>query len=329
MLRLPPFVFQSALSVSHAVELLTAHGEDALPVSGGTDLYANMKLGLFAPKMLVGLRSVAALRAKSYDDRQGLQIGAACSLRAIAEDPAVLVHYPALAQAALLVATPEIRNMGTIGGNLCLDTRCSYYNQHADWRKALGYCLKRDGDVCRVAEHSATCLAVNSSDIVPVLHALDAQIHLVGPAGEREVPLRAFYCNDGRNVSVKRPDEIVTKIVVPPARGQTRSSYRKLRFRNSFDFPLLGIAVVVQFDSEGVCSDARVVLNAVAPAPLDIGEAARRLIGTRLDCDAIADAAELVFKAGKPLDNTSGSLMYRKRMLRVFARRAIEDVALT
>ncbi|MHB8462099.1 MAG: FAD binding domain-containing protein [Vulcanimicrobiaceae bacterium] len=326
MLRLPSFTFEPAHSVSHAVELLALHGADAVPVSGGTDLYANMKMGLLAPKVLVGLRSIKALRAMTYDEENGLCIGALCSLNDVAANESVLTHYPALAYAASLVATPEIRNMGSIGGNLLLDTRCNYFNQHADWRKALGYCLKRGGDICRVAEHSTTCLAVNSSDTAPVLHSFDASIHLAGPTGERIVPIGAFYRNDGRNAIAKLPSEIVTKISIPPPGPLTRSSYRKLRLRNSFDFPLLGIAVMVRLDEAGICRKANIVLNAVAPRPVDVPEAAQRLIDTRLDEDAISEAAEIVFKIGKPLDNTSTSLLYRKRMLRVFARRALEDV---
>jgi 4-hydroxybenzoyl-CoA reductase subunit beta len=327
VLRLPPFVYEPAFSVGQAVQLLAKYGDDALPVSGGTDLYANMKQGLAAPRVLVGLRSISELHTITYDDTRGLEIGALCSLRALAEDPCVLARYPALAQAASLVGTPEIRAMGTIGGNVCLDTRCNYYNQPADWRKALGYCLKWGGDTCRVAEHSATCLAVNSSDTAPVLQALDARIHLTGPAGKRVVSVAEFYRNDGRAACAKRSGEIVTKITVPPPRPHTRSSYRKLRLRDCFDFPMLGIAVVVQLDSDRTCRGARLVLGAVAPHPVQVRSAEQRLVGSQLDRDAIADAAELAFRAGKPMDNTSGSLVYRKRMLRVFTQRALEDVA--
>ena len=327
MLRLPSFDFQPARSVEHAVALLAVHGNDALPVAGGTDLYANMKLGLFAPRLLVGLRSLAELRRITFDAQHGLRIGALCSLDAIARDSAVASHYPALARAAAMVGTPEIRNMGTIGGNLCLETRCNYYNQSAEWRKAMGYCLKRDGDICRVAVHSPTCKAINASDTAPVMQAYNARIALVGPQGERSVAVRDFYNNDGARANVKRADEILTEIVLPAPANGTRSTYRKLRLRNAFDFPLVGVAVAIATDADGLCTQARVVLNAVGSAPLEIDAAESLLLGTHLGGETTADAAEEVFKAGKPLENANAGLLYRKRMLRVLAQRALEDVA--
>ena len=326
MLRLPAFEFQSARSVDEAVALLGEHGEDALPVAGGTDLYANMKLGLFAPRVVVGLRSIAALRSIRFDPQHGLRIGALCSLDAIVREPAVSKHYPALAQAAAMVGTPEIRNMGTIGGNLCLETRCNYFNQSPEWREAMGYCLKRNGNLCRVALHSDICKAINASDTAPVMHAYDARLSLAGPLGERTVNIRDFYLNDGAHANVKRADEILTEIALPLPASGTRSSYRKLRLRKAFDFPLLGVAVALTTDAGGSCTQARVVLNAVGSAPLEVEAAGAILRGTHLGGEVAADAAEEVFKAGKPLENTNASLLYRKRMLRVIAQRALEDV---
>ena len=327
MLRLPAFEFQPARSVDHAVALLTAHGNNALLVAGGTDLYANMKLGLFAPHLVIGLRSIAELRAIRFDPQRGLRIGALCTLDAVARDPAVALHYPALARAAAMVGTPEIRNMGTIGGNLCLETRCNYYNQSAEWRKALGYCLKRDGDLCRVAVHSATCKAINASDTAPVIQAYDARISLVGPLGERNLAVRDFYQNDGARANVKRADEILTEIFLPLPASGTRSTYRKLRLRNAFDFPLVGVAVTLATDAQGTCTQARVVLGAVASAPFEVDAASSLLLGSNIGGEIAADAAEEVFKAGKPLENANASLLYRKRMLRVLAQRALEDVS--
>lgn len=327
MLRLPPFTYVPARTADEAVELLARHGADALPVSGGTDLYANMKQRLFTPKVLVGLRPITNLSFIRYNDVTGLTIGALATITSIAQSEVVRRHYAALAAAAASISTPQLRNMGTIGGNICVDTRCNYYNQNLDWRKALGYCMKKDGDICRVATSSPKCLAVNSSDTAPVLQAFGARIHLAGPAGEREIPIGDFFLNDGMYAWAKGPGDIVTRISVPPPGERTRSSYRKLRLRNSFDFPILGIAVMVRLDDAGVCVDARLVLNAVAPRPIDVPDAARSLIGTRLENAALEAAADAAFAAGKPLDNTSATIPYRKRMLRVFARRALEDVA--
>jgi len=327
MLRLPPFTYIPARSADEAVELLASHGADALPVSGGTDLYANMKQRLFTPKVLVGLKPIRNLSFIRYNDVSGLTVGALATLTDIADSEPVQRYYPALARASSLISTPQLRNMGTIGGNVCVDTRCNYYNQNLDWRKALGYCMKKDGDICRVATSSPKCLAVNSSDAAPVLQAFGARMWLAGPSGERELPISEFFQNDGMLAWNKRLGEIVTRINIPPPQATTRSAYRKLRLRNSFDFPILGVAVVVQLDDTGVCRDAKLVLNAVAPKPIEVPAAAAALIGTRLESEALEAAAEAAFAAGKPLDNTSATIPYRKRMVRVFARRALDDVA--
>jgi 4-hydroxybenzoyl-CoA reductase subunit beta len=328
VLRLPSFAYQPAATIEEAVDLLDRNGADALPVSGGTDLYPNMKQRLFTPKVLVGLRSIAELRGITYDEIDGLQIGALTTLRTLAANDIVNARYRALATASGLISTPQLRSMGTIGGNVCLDTRCTYYNQTADWREALGYCLKKDGDICRVAPGSSRCLAVNSSDLAPVLQAFDATIHLAGPGGRRAVKIARFFGDDGRHALALEPNEIVTRVSVPPVNANTRSAYRKLRLRDSFDFPLVGVAAVVRLDDDGVCADARLVLGAVAARPLEVVDGQRALIGTRLEADALAQAADRAFALGKPMENASTSPIYRKRMLRVFAYRTLEDVAI-
>jgi len=327
MLRLPPFTYEPARTRDEAVSLLARHGAAALPVSGGTDLYANMKQRLFAPQVVVGLRPIQELHFIRYDDTGGLTLGALATLSDVAESEVVNARYPALAHAARQISTPQLRNMGTIGGNVCVDTRCNWYNQNYDWRKAVGFCMKKDGDICRVAPSSPKCVAVNSSDTAPVLQAFGALIHLAGPAGERAVPVDKFYLNDGIQAWAKQPGEIVSKITIPPPPPGTRSSYRKLRMRNSFDFPILGVAAVVQLDDGGTCGAARMVVNSVASKPLDVPGLDHILVGSRLGSEALEAAADAAFAIGKPLDNTSATIPYRKRMLRVFARRALEDVA--
>jgi 4-hydroxybenzoyl-CoA reductase subunit beta len=326
MLRLPPFRYQPARSAEEAVMLLARHGPDALVVSGGTDLYANMKQRLFTPKVLVGLRPASELHYIRFDESRGLELGALTTLTEIAEHEVIRRRFPALAEAASSVSTPQLRNMGTLGGNICLDTRCNYYNQNLDWRMALGYCMKKDGTVCRVAPKSPICVAVNSSDTAPVLMAYRARLRLAGPNGSREVAIGDFYQNDGMRAWAKRPDEIVTSVFVPAPKPRTADAYKKLRLRNSFDFPILGVAVVVEM-SGGVCSGARVVLNAVASRPVEVPAAAGALVGTNLNAEALDAAADAAYSVGKPLDNTSGSIPYRKRMLRVFARRTLRACA--
>jgi 4-hydroxybenzoyl-CoA reductase subunit beta len=326
MLRLPPFEYQPARSGEEAAALLARYGADALPVAGGTDLYANMKQRLFTPKVLVGLRPITDLHFIAYNEYTGLTLGALATLTHISESEVVRKYYPALAHAASVISTPQLRNVGTIGGNVCLDTRCNYYNQNLDWRKALDFCMKKDGDICRVAPGSPKCVAINSSDTAPVLQTYGARVVLTGPSGTREIDIADFFLNDGMQAWAKRSDEIVTKIAVPPPETGARIAYRKLRLRNSFDFPILGVAAMVVLDPLGVCRSARLVLNAVAPKPMEVPEAARALLGSKLEPEAIAAAADAAFAMGRPLDNASATIPYRKRMVRVFAQRVLEDI---
>ena len=216
--------------------------------------------------------------------------------------------------------------MGTIGGNLCIDTRCTYYNQTYHWRKSLGFCLKKDGDTCWVALSSPRCMAVSSSDCAPVAIALGAQVRLVGPQGERMIPAQALYHDDGLQYLDKAPDEILVSIHLPALEGW-RMTYLKLRRRGSIDFPILGVAVALKLEGDGVCSDARIVLGAVASRPVVADAAARLLVGNEITPELIEAAAEAAYKPAKPLDNTDMALGYRKKMVKVYVTRALSEVA--
>jgi 4-hydroxybenzoyl-CoA reductase subunit beta len=214
--------------------------------------------------------------------------------------------------------------MGTLGGNLCLDTRCNYYDQSYEWRKAIDFCMKKDGAICWVAPSSPRCWAVSSSDVAPVMVAIGAEYVLVGPGGERVVPAGRFYDNDGINYLTKQPDEILTAVRLPPVDG-CDAVYHKLRRRGSFDFPVLGVAAWVKWDG-GRAVDARIVLGGVASHPQEIPEAGAALQGSNLGDDAIAAAAEAAFRPSKPMDNTDFDLSWRKQMTRVFVTRALEEL---
>jgi 4-hydroxybenzoyl-CoA reductase subunit beta len=296
-------------------------------VAGGTDVYPNMKRQQYAPKTLVGLRQIHALCTLTGDAQQGLSIGAGMTLTQVSEQREIVTSYPALATAARLVSTPQLRNMGTLGGNLCVDTRCNYYNQTYWWRKAIGFCLKKDGDTCWVAPGSARCWAVSSSDTAPVLLALKARVRLLGPAGERTVPVHDLYCDDGMRYLGKRHDEIVTHILLPPVAAGLVMRYVKIRRRGAFDFPILGVAVALRVDDAGLCTEARIVLGAVASAPLLASRAAAILVGQRLTPEVIDAAAQAAFQPAKPLDNTDLTLSYRKKMVRVHVARVLCQLA--
>ena len=325
MMRLPPFAYLAPVSVADAVKLLAEHGPEAMLVAGGTDLYPNMKRRQFEPAVLVGLRGVRELTGVRGSAGAGLSIGAGTTLTAVSRHAEIAAAYPALATAAGVVSTPQLRNAGTLGGNLCVDSRCNYYNQSYAWRQAVGFCMKKDGDICLVAPASPRCWAVSSSDTAPALWSLGASVRLVGPAGERVIPIPELYQDDGMRPLTRRPDEVLTDIMLPPADG-LRSDYLKLRRRGSFDFPILGVAVTLAMDG-GTVRRARIVLGAVASQPREAVEAARLLRGERLSAELIDRVAEAAARPAKPLDNTDLTHPYRKKMTRVFVRRALRRLA--
>jgi 4-hydroxybenzoyl-CoA reductase subunit beta len=243
----------------------------------------------------------------------------------VARHPEVRVRYAALATAAGAVSTPQLRNMGTLGGNVCVDTRCNYYNQSYQWRKAVNFCMKKDGEICLVAPGSPRCWAVSSSDTAPALWSLGASVRLAGLAGERTIPISALYQDDGIQYLTKQPGEIVTEIVLPPAEG-ARSVYLKLRRRGSFDFPVLGVAATLHMKGE-IVRQARIVLGAVASLPRESVEAGRLMVGERLTPELIDRAADAAYRPAKPLDNTDLTHPYRKKMVRVYVARALRRLA--
>ena len=325
MIRLPAFRYFAPRTLDEAIALLRDHGPDAMPVAGGTDLFPNMKRRQIEPTVLVGLRGIADLAGIRGSAADALRIGALTPISAIAASPEIAAAFPALATAAGLVATPQIRQMGTLGGNLCADTRCTFINQSHHWRRSLGFCLKKDGDSCLLAPGSTRCWAVSSSDLAPVLCSLGAQALLIGPAGQRVVAIADLYQDDGANPMARAPQEILAEVLLPPAQGW-RSAYLKLRRRGSFDLPVLGVAVALRLEGDRVC-DARIVMGGVASRPLAVPEAHGVMVGERLTADLIETAADLAAREARPLDNTDYPATYRKKMVRVYVRRALRQLA--
>src|SRR5687768_10926738 len=323
MLRLPPFVYHAPRTAAEAARILADLGPDAMAVGGGTDLYPNMKRRQFTPKALVGLRQIdggAGIRANG-----GLTLGALTTLADVAADRTVIDRWPVVARTAGLVASPLLRNAGTIGGNLCVDTRCNYYNQTEFWRASIGYCMKRDGDICLVAPGSSICWALSSSDVAPVMIALGAAVTLVSVRGERRLAVGELYGTDGINYLSKRADEILTEIHVPDVAGW-RATYRKLRRRGSIDFPVVGVAAAVRL-AAGTVEEARIVLGAVHTTPVVARDANEFLRGKRLEPEVIEMAAGIAYKPAKPLDNADLVYSWRKRMVRIEVARALRELA--
>jgi 4-hydroxybenzoyl-CoA reductase subunit beta len=326
MLRLPEFNYIQPHSLKQAIKVLGDLGSDAMVVAGGTDVYPKMKRGQFTPRHLVSLRALRELKG-IRQTQEGLWIGAGESLTAVSNHRLIAKHFPALAHAAESVSTPQLRNMGTIGGNVLVDTRCNYYDQTFFWRQAVGFCMKKDGQICLVAPGSAKCLAIASSDTSPVLVSLGAVAVLVSKQGERRVQLEELYRDDGIDYSTKASDEVLKGLVIPKAALGRRNVYLKLRRRGSFDFPILGVAVTLDIGDGGVCRDARVVLTAVASAPKVITEAATLLEGKQITPELIDAAADAAAKTAHPLDNADLDYWYRKRMAKVYTQRALAQLS--
>jgi 4-hydroxybenzoyl-CoA reductase subunit beta len=324
MMRLPKFEYHTPQTMAEAVKIMADVGPAGQFVAGGTDLYPNMKRRQQMPQTVISVMRLAELNQITGDANQGLRIGASVTLTDICEHPLVNRDYPVVAKAARTISTPILRNMGTIGGNLLLDTRCNYYDQNYEWRKAINFCLKKDGDVCWVAPGSSKCWAVQSSDLVPVMVAIGAKLRFVSTLGERVIEAAGLYNDDGIDYLHKRPDELLVDIQLPPTNGW-RASYQKLRRRGAFDFPVLGVATWIATDNTAV-KDARIVLGGIAPAPVEVREAAAALIGKPLTNDQIQTAAEAAYVKARPLDNTDFVYQWRKQMARQYTIRALQDL---
>jgi 4-hydroxybenzoyl-CoA reductase subunit beta len=326
MLRLPEFDYYRPRSLKEATKVLADLGADAMIVAGGTDVYPKMKRGQFAPRHLISLRALRELTG-IRQSKEGLWIGAGESLTKVSNHRLITKYLPALAHAAESVSTPQLRNMGTIGGNVLVDTRCNYYDQTFFWRQAVGFCMKKDGDICLVAPGSSKCLAIASSDTAPVLVSLGAEAILVNKQGERRIKLDELYRDDGIDYSAKGKDEILKALLIPQENLGRRNAYLKLRRRGSFDFPILGVAATMNTNEEGECRHASVVLTAVASAPKVVLEASTLLQGKKVTKELIDTVADAAAKISHPLDNADLDYWYRKRMAKVYTQRALAQVA--
>jgi 4-hydroxybenzoyl-CoA reductase subunit beta len=326
MLRLHPYVYHRPRRLEEALELLDRHAGDVLPIAGGTDLVPNMKHRLFTPGHLVALRGIEELKGVEFGNGR-VRIGAVESLDAVGSHADVLEHLPALAGACMEVSGPQLRRMGTIGGNICLDSRCTYYNQTYFWRKALGFCLKKEGELCHVVPGGTRCVAAHSADTPPVLMALDAHVEIAGPDGSRRVPVARFFTSDGIWNRRMEPGELVVAVDVPLPEPGTRMSFQKLRSRASIDFPLLNLAVVTRLDDDGKVASLEMVISALSAYPRRVGKVEEAALGNRLTPSVIDAVAEQAFRQCHPLKNITVDADWRRAMVPVLVRRALKEIA--
>ncbi|HSP16398.1 MAG TPA: FAD binding domain-containing protein [Thermoanaerobaculia bacterium] len=322
MIRAGSFRYYAASSAADAAAALAGEGADAMLVAGGTDLIPNMKRRQQTPAALVSIRRAGDLHGIARNGE--LMIGAATSIAEIVRFAGLCESHRALFRAAAQVASPLIRNAATIGGNLCLDTRCNYYDQSLEWRQAIDFCKKAgNGSTCWVAPSSPRCWAVASSDTAPALIALGARVVLRSTAGEREMRLEELYADDGISFLTKERSEILTSIRIP-SHG-FRSTYWKLRRRGSIDFPVLGAAAALQLSGDGSVEHARIVLGAVASRPLLLAES-DLLVGKRLTDDVIEQFAEAASAHAKPLDNADFAIPWRKAAAKTYLTGVLREL---
>ena len=321
-MSLPQFKLLRPRTTDEAIAFLGKHAGNIRVLAGGTDLIPSMRQKLFEPEYVLDLGGVLELRGIRPQDDGTVEIGALTTIRSIEQSMYLRQHFSVLTQAAEAVASPVLRNMGTIGGNICLDTRCLWYNQSLTWRKGCGFCIKKDGDLCHVAPGGTKCWAAFSGDTPPAFLCLQAQIEIAGPNGKRRVPLQDFYTGDGVNYRKLLPSELVTRIFLPDTSTDYRGVYRKLRVRGSIDYPLAGVAVVMK-RSNGQVADARIAMTAVNPAPILVQRAGEMLIGRTID-EALAEAVgDVAARTAKPLTTSALTPEYRREMIRVFTKRAV------
>jgi 4-hydroxybenzoyl-CoA reductase subunit beta len=338
MMRLPSFRYLEPKTLEQALRLRAEAGPDGAYVAGGTDLYPNMKRRQQTPGVVVSLARIRELKASRSAEpgskakpaagakSAGLVLGAGRTLTEICGDHRVREEYPALARAVSLISTPLLRNMGTIGGNLLLDTRCNYYDQNYEWRKAIDFCMKKDGKICWVAPASRKCLAVQSADAPPILIALGAKIRLVSPDGsERLFPLEELYRDDGIDYAAKRPEELLTEVELPPA-GLLRATYWKLRRRGSFDFPVLSVAASIRAGADGFPEDVSIILGGLSSCPVRAVRAETIVRDSGLTEEGIEQAAQAAFACVRAMDNTDFSFLWRKQMVRRYVGGALREL---
>jgi 4-hydroxybenzoyl-CoA reductase subunit beta len=325
-LSLPEFKLLRPRVLDEALGFLAKYAKESSTrlriVAGGTDLIPSMRQKLFEPEFVLDLRHIAELQGIREQKGSGVEIGALTSLTAIEHSGFLQRRYSVLTEAAATVASPVLRNMGTIGGNICLDTRCLWYNQSLTWRKGCGFCIKKDGDLCHVAPGGTKCWAAFSGDTPAALLCLNAEVEIVSPRSTRRIPLREFYTGLGDNYRKLEPDELLTRVFLPEAAADYRGVYRKLRVRGSIDYPLAGVAVVIK-RSDGHVADARVAITAVNPAPLLVKGASEALNGKLWSEDLADVVGVLAAKTAKPLTTSALTPEYRREMIRVFTKRAV------
>jgi 4-hydroxybenzoyl-CoA reductase subunit beta len=320
---LPKFQYVAPRKVAKAISLQKKSGKF---LAGGTDLFVAMKERICCPDPLIDLNSISELKGIEWDKKKRLRVGALTTLTQLKENSIVQKYFPILSRTVPLVSTPQLQNMGTVGGNLCLDTRCYYYNQSTFFKKRWEPCFKIGGETCHVVQGGDSCYAVYSGDMAPPLIALGARVKVMGDHSAKEIGLQRFFSGSGMKPNILKFNDILSEVLIPTPPEHSGFSYQKLRLRDTIDFPLLGVSVFFHLEErDGRCADVRVVLGAVGPSPLVVEEAAQLMRGKDITSKLIEEASQIAWKAAHPVANISSSPKYRREMVRVLTKNAIQE----
>ena len=322
-MKLPKFEFIQSHSLKEVCSIVGEHDRKVAILAGGTALTVGLRYGLIKPAIVIGLKGLSELGHVGRNGSGGLAIGSMATLETLEKSSLVLKECPSLAQAIQLVAVPSIRNKATIGGNLCLDTRCIYYNQSEFWRNSLKACFKRGGDVCHAVEKGRRCQAVYQGDLGPVLLALGAEVRITSAKGEKVIPLAEFFTGRGEKPNILKPDEILVEIRIPPAGPGAAGVYEKLRVREGMDFPLAGAAVMLKTNPNGSIEQAKVVVGAVGSSPTEVPKAATLLEGHKPTDDLLQSVSREAVDRVQPVGNLALNASFRRKMVGVLVMRAL------
>ena len=322
-MRLPKFEYVEPKSLKEASRVLTKDPEGTVLLAGGTDLFVNMKHRVIKPRRVLNLKTIPKLKYIS-EAKNGLRIGALSTLHEMASSSIIRRKYPALSQAAREVGAYTHQVMGTIGGNLCQSNRCRFYNQSAFWRSSRPICYKAGGDICHVVRKPKVCHSTYCGDIAPVLIALDAQIKLIGPEGERSLPLKKLYTQEGKKSLSLRKGEILREILIPPPSGKTL--YLKWRLRDSLEFPIVSLALRMEKGKDGRVQGGRIIFSAVGSGPVEATEAEKMVKGTTLDDESIEKVSTQVTKEVSPMRTSLASPAYKRKMAGILLQLGLHEI---
>ncbi|RJR50346.1 MAG: hypothetical protein C4576_05860 [Desulfobacteraceae bacterium] len=322
-MRLPKFELIQPHSVKEACSIFEEHDGKAALLAGGTALMVGMRLRLSKPAVVIGMKGLKPLESLRPKEGGGLAVGSMVTLEMLEKFPLVLSGCAVLAETAGLVAVPSVRAQGTIGGNLCQDTRCIYYNQSEFWRSGIKPCFKLGGSLCNAVKKGKRCQAAYQSDLGPVLMALGAEVKIASTKGEKTVPVAEFFTGRGEKPNILKPGEIVVELLIPSLGPGSAAAYEKLRVREGMDFPMAGAAVMLKTKPGGVIENVKMVLGAVGSSPIEVPKVSELLQGEKLTDGVLAEVSRAAQEKAVPVENLAMNTQYRKKMVGELAVRAL------